>query len=161
PVWEEVAKELKAEITDEVIEAAVRRQPPEFFAKDGARLLAGLKSRRDELPAQAERFYRYINHSVDVFCTDAHERVDAHRLPNGDLELTVRQASTDEALAAPYFHRIFDSKVTEDVRLYLHGGNDEVVVTGGREGKVLLRVVAGGGADALDDSAGGGTRYSA
>jgi Omp85 superfamily domain len=162
PVWKEVANELKAELTDEVIDAAARRQPPEFFAKDGARLVAGLKGRRDDLPAQAERFYRYINRSVDVFCTDVHERVDARRLENGDLELSVVAASaTDEPVGEPYFHRTFDSKVTKEVRIYLYGGNDKVVVTGGREGKVLLRVVAGDGADVLDDSKGGGTRYSA
>jgi outer membrane protein assembly factor BamA len=35
-----------------------------------------------------------------------------------------------------------------------------VAVTGGQHGGVLLRVVGGGGVDVLDDSAGGGTRFS-
>jgi hypothetical protein len=162
PAWEEVAKEIQAELTDEVIDAAARRQPPEFFAKDGARLIAGLKSRRDRLPAQAQRFYRYINKNVDVFCTDVHERVDAHRFDNGDLELSVRVASAeDEPIGEPYFHRRFDANLTHEVRVYLYGGNDKVVVTGGRSGGVLLRVVAGDGVDVLDDSEGGGTRFSA
>jgi hypothetical protein len=162
PVWDEVAKKLQADLTDEVIEAAVRRQPPEFFAKDGARLIAGLKNRRDALAAQAQRFYRYINGDVDVFCTDVHERVDARRLDNGDLELSVRTATAnDEPLGEPYFHRRFDAALTKEVRVYLYGGNDKVVVTGGRRGGVLLRVVGGDGVDVLDDSAGGGTRFSA
>ena len=162
PVWEEVAKEVQGALTDEVIDAAVRRQPPEFFAKDGARLIAGLKSRRNGLPAQAKRFYRYINKDVDVFGTDVHERVEAHRFDNGDLELTVGAASAqDEPVAEPYFHRRFDAKLTNEVRVYLYGGNDKVVVTGGRSGGVLLRVVAGDGVDVLDDSEGGRTRFSA
>src|SRR4029450_6525464 len=67
PVWEEVARQLKAKLTDEAFEAAARRMPPEDFAKDGARLFAGLKGRRDALIEQADRFYRFINREVDVF----------------------------------------------------------------------------------------------
>jgi hypothetical protein len=156
PVWEEVARELQGELSDAVIEAAARRMPAEYFAKDGARLIGGLEARRDGLVAQAERFYRFINREVDVFCTDQHERVDARRLENGDLELTVRAGEGE-----PYFHRRLEAAVTKEVRLYLYGGNDKVVVTGGRQGGVRLRVVAGDGVDVLDDSQGGGTRFSA
>jgi hypothetical protein len=161
PAWQEVAMELQAQLTDEVIENAVRQEPPEFFAKDGARMIAALKSRRDGLPAQARRFYRYINKDVDVFLTDAHERIDAHRFDNGDLELSVRTASaTGEPLGEPYFRRRFEASVTKEVRVYLYAGNDKVVVTGGHHGGVLLRAIAGDGVDVLDDSAGGGTRFS-
>jgi hypothetical protein len=161
PTWDEVAKELQAQLTDGVIEAAARRQPPEFYAKDGARLIAGLKSRRDRLPEQARRFYRYINREVDVFCTDAHERVAAHRLDNGDLELTVRPATSDgESGATPYFHRRFEADVTDQVRVYLQGGSDKVMVTGGQHGGTALRVISGDDADFLDDTLGGGTRFS-
>src|SRR6185295_13665924 len=74
---------------------------------------------------------------------------------NGDLEVTIRAGE-----APPYFHRRFEAKVTGEVRLYLYGGNDKVVVTGGRHGGVLLRVVAGEGVDVLNDAQGGGTRFS-
>jgi hypothetical protein len=161
PAWEEVAKEVQSELTDQVIEAAARRQPPELFAKDGPRMIAALKKRRDTLPDQALRFYRYINHEVDVFGTDVAERVDAHRLPNGDLELSVAEASPrGEPPAEPYLQRRFEARVTREVRVYLYGGTDKVVVTGGHHDGVLLRVVAGDGADVLDDSKGGGTRFS-
>jgi hypothetical protein len=129
--------------------------PPEYHAKDGKRLLAGLKSRRDKLDEQARDFYRYINKSVDVFLTDQAERASARREPNGDLELSVAAAD-----AAPYFQRRFRKGETDEVRLYVYGGDDEVVVTGGRHGGVLLRVIGGQGRDRLDDSQGGGTRFS-
>jgi hypothetical protein len=160
-VWNEVAAELRSELTDEVIEAAVRRMPPEYYAKDGARLTAGLRSRRDTLPAQADRFYDYINRSVDVFCTDASEHVAAVRFPDGDLEITARAVRPDGTEEAPYFHRRFEKATTHEVRVYLYGGVDEVRVTGGRHDGVLLRVIAGSDADVVDDSLGGGTRVSA
>ena len=104
PVWDEVAREVQAALGDSVLESAVRAMPPEYFPKDGARLLAGLKSRRDKLPEQADRFYRFINGTVDVFCTDQAERVAARRESNGDLELTVGLAAPG---SEPYFRRRF------------------------------------------------------
>ncbi len=155
PVWQEVARELKGEISDAAIEAAARRMPPEYFPKDGARLVAGLKGRRDALVEQADRFYRFINREVDVFGTDQDDSVEARRFDNGDLELTIRAGEGE-----PYFHRRFEAATTKEIRVYLYGGNDKVVVTGGRHGGVLLRVIAGDGEDVLDDSKGGGTRFS-
>lgn len=157
PAWDEVAREVQAALTDAVLERAARRMPPEYYAKDGDRLLRGLKSRRDRLPEQASRFYRFINGTVDVFCTDEAERVEARRDPSGDLELSVSRAA---AGSGPYFRRRFKKDETGEVRVYLYGGDDEVVVTGGHHGGVLLRVIAAAGRDVLDDTQGGGTRFS-
>ena len=160
--WDETARELQAELTDAVITAAVRREPPEFLAKDGARTIAALQARRAGLPEQARCFYEYVNKNVDVFLTDAHELVKARRFDNGDLELSVYAASVvGEPLGPPYFHRRFEAAVTSEVRVYLYGGNDKVVVTGGRHDGVRLRTIAGDGVDVLDDSAGGGTHFAA
>jgi hypothetical protein len=162
PAWDDVAKELQAALTDASIEAAVRRMPPEYFSQDGERLIAGLKSRRDTLLEQARRFYVYINREVDVFCTDVSERVEARRFENGDLELSAAAIDPEgDPTGEPYFRRRFEAAVTREVRVYLLGGDDRVVVTGGGRSKgVLLRVVAGDGTDVLDDTTGGGTRFS-
>lgn len=155
PAWDEAAREVKAALTDAVLERAAHAMPPEYFQKDGARLLAGLKSRRDRLTEHADRFYRFINGTVDVFGTDQAEQVTARRDPSGDLELSVGVAG-----AEPYFRRQFRKAETDEVRVYLLGGDDQVVVSGGRHGGVLLRVIGAGGKDVLDDTQGGGTRFS-
>src|SRR5262249_52602174 len=122
--WKAVATELQADLTDSAIESAVRLLPEAYYAKDGARLVAGMTRRRDAPGPHARRFYESINQSVDVFCSDASEHVDAHRFDNGDLELDV----TAEGDSAPYFHRRFEASTTNDIRVYLYGGNDKVVV---------------------------------
>lgn len=155
PAWDEVSREVQAALTDAVLESAAGRMPPEYFAKDGARLLRGLKSRRARLTEQASDFYEFINGAVDVHCTDQGEEVAARRQPNGDLEVAVAVGG-----AEPYFRRLFRESETGEVRVYLLGGDDRVVVTGGRHGGVLLRVIGGAGRDLLDDTQGGGTRFS-
>ena len=59
--------------------------------------------------------------------------------------------------AAPYYRRRFLADETREVRIHLHGGNDRVVRTGAAGGPIKVRVIAGGGADVVDDSQSGGT----
>jgi hypothetical protein len=58
------------------------------------------------------------------------------------------------------FHRRFAGEDTREVRLYLHGGDDAVLVTGTGGGTPLLRVIGGSGDDRLvDSSRAGPTRF--
>ena len=153
--WEEAAKELQSKITDEVIERAARRMPAEWYAIDGARLVAAMKKRRDTLPDAAKRYYRHLAGEVDVQLTNADEDVRVERLEDGGLDVTAARA---EAGSRPFFKRRFEPDATKEVRLYLRGGNDRVLVDG-RSRRIALRVIGGAGDDLLDDHAGGGTRY--
>ena len=58
---------------------------------------------------------------------------------------------------APYYRRRFVAAETDEVRVYLHGGDDRVERTGPAAGRLTVRVIAGGGHDVIDDSKGGGT----
>lgn len=158
-VWQETAAELKSQITDAVIEKAVQRMPPEYFQRDGQRLIHHLKARRDALPEGAERFYAHISDKIKVYLTEQPELVEAQRSDNGDLELRVRRAAGETAAAGgePYFQRTFHRAETQEIQVYLRGGNDRVV-TEGRPGGIRLRVV-GTGQDVVDDTKGGGTQF--
>ena len=156
--WQGVAEDLRARLTDEVIERAARRMPQEWYAIDGPRLVAALKERRDTLPQVALRFYRHLAGQVDVQGTDASERALVRRQEDGAVEVEVAPLAADGTAGAPYFSRRFSPGETEEVRLYLRAGNDRVVVEG-REGGVKVRAVGGVGDDVLDDSKGGGTRF--
>ena len=46
---------------------------------------------------------------------------------------------------------------TDEVRIFLHGGDDRVERTGPAGGPIAVRVIAGGGRDIVDDSKSGGT----
>ncbi len=139
PVWDSIATALQGEITDAVIDDAVHRMPPELRAKNEAWLAGALKHRRDALPKAARRFYRLLAGEAEVFGSDKAERVTAVRADGRVLDLTVRAA--DDSAAAPLFHRRFDRADTKEVRLYLHGGDDVVQISGAAGGAPLLRIV--------------------
>ena len=150
PVWDSVARTLQARLTDSVIEAAVRRLPPEYFRKSGPALTRALERRRDHLPQVSDRYYALVAGVVDIHATDERDVGVIERLEGGRVSVRL---SADGA-AVPYYRRTFDGRETEEIRIYLHGGDDRLIVRGaaGSGGGPLLRVIGGDGDDELTDS---------
>lgn len=154
--FEDVARTVQQRLTDDVIGEAVRRMPPEWFAKVGATTIASLEKRRDALPAHATAFYRFLARQVDVRASEQDDVVEIERFEQGDVEVRVALAASP---AVPYYRRRFRRGETEEVRLYVLSGDDRIVTRGARGG-ITVRVVGGAGEDAVDDSAVGGLRVS-
>jgi hypothetical protein len=148
--WDSVTAGLQARLTDAAIDRAVDALPPEYRAEERAELVGILRARRDGLPGQAERFYERLALNVDVQTTDADEVAVIDRHPDGSLEITVTGAGDDEQRFVT-FRRRFVPEETDDVRLYLQGGDDRAVVRGTGKG-VGIRIIGGGGDDVLQDS---------
>ena len=70
PVYEEVARELAAQMTDAVIDQAMHQMPPEWYAIDGAQMTKDLRQRRDGIVAYARKFYLHLADRVDVRGSD-------------------------------------------------------------------------------------------
>src|SRR5437016_779841 len=79
PVWDSVAAALQAGLSDTVIDRAVHRLPPEYYARDGNRLAQALKRRRDGLRQMANRYYALLAGAVDVQATDEADVADVQR----------------------------------------------------------------------------------
>jgi hypothetical protein len=149
--WDSLARQLQTRLTDSVIDAAVRRLPREYYARDGARLAAALEHRRDHLPEAGRNLYRLLAREVDVHATDRPEVAVAQRPGDGTLELTLRSAEGGET----FFRRRFDARETKEVRLHLQDGRDSVLIEG-KGGGPKLRILAGGGEKVVADNAAGG-----
>ena len=149
PVWEETVARLRADLTDEAIEAAVRRMPPEYFRVSGPGLIRILRERRDRLGDPARRFYLQLAAQPEIHASDAPERGEVLRLPDGSVRVTL--SPTGGEAAAPYFDRTFLPGETDEIRIRLYGGDDRLVARGEAEGGPLVRVVGGEGADTLRD----------
>src|SRR3989454_893029 len=155
PVWDSVAKAIQAQLTDSVIEAAVRRLPPAYYAKSGAALTHALRRRRDRLPYITDRYYSLLAGVVEIHATDEADLAEVERLAGGRVTVRLSPRSGGE----PYYRRRFDRRETEEVRLFLHGGDGRLVVMGSAGSGALVRVIAGGGDDELVDSARAGSTH--
>lgn len=150
--WDSVVADLRARLTDVVIDDAVARLPREYHEIHGTWLSATLRARRDMWPSAAERLYRQLAADADVHATDAADEAEVRVHEDGDLELTIRaRHGAEGAPLEPHFRRRFHPAETREVRLYHRGGDDRLLVRGARASEIVLRVDGGTGADEFVD----------
>ena len=122
PVWDSIVATVQAKLTDDVIEEAVGRLPPEIFAINGPELNGALKARRDNLTIPVENLYELLATAVDLHATDISELVVIDRTEPDFV--TVSLADSESAGASPYLLRRFSGDETREIRIYLKGGDD-------------------------------------
>ena len=154
-VFDSIAAFLAGRLTDPVIEGALRSMPVEYHATVPL-ALAKLKARRDSLPAQAGRFYRFLATVVDLHATDAADRATVTLVDGRHVDIEIRSGN-----AAPYFRRRFSAEETREIRVYLHGGDDRAMIRGNVPPAIPVRVIGGNGANRLADSSSAAGRSGA
>lgn len=159
-VWDSTARWLQSRLTDSVIDAAVAVLPGAWRELDGARLARTLKVRRDGLPAAAMRFYHLLARDAEIHGTRAADNVVLERALDGRLRICL--FARGDTLA--YLVRTLDPRETRELRLYLYGGGDSVVIRGprrdphagvapaARSGSPVPVRIVGGGTTVLDSS---------
>lgn len=145
-VFDSIAISARNRITDAVIAASMATMPVEY-ASSHAALSAKLRARRDSLPAIAERWYMWINKVADIHATDAAERATVTRIDANTVAVRLQTAE-----GRVFFDRRFDARETTEIRLYLHGGDDQASVAGEVPGSIPVRIVGGNGNNQLIDS---------
>jgi hypothetical protein len=146
PVWDSVATAVARNISDPVIDRAVR-QMPSGYSTSFAEISGKLKARRDSLPSLAGSYYDVIAAVADIHGTDADESATVFRSDNGFVDVSIQSGNR-----APHFRRRFDARETKEIRLYLHGGNDVAIVRGDVQHSIPVRIIGGEGINTLTDS---------
>ncbi len=147
PVFDSIAAELRLRLTDAVIDSAVAQLPPEMFEMNGEELRSALRTRREALPRVAGEFYDILAEQVNVYATGDGDSARVTRTATGAIVELL-----DKGADQPYFSRSFDGDETNEIRLYLLGGDDRVSITGGGAGRPIVRIVTGQGKDRIVDS---------
>ncbi|MEX2048130.1 MAG: BamA/TamA family outer membrane protein [Gemmatimonadota bacterium] len=151
--WDSVVSDVRARLTDAVIDDAVRMMPREHYELVGERLAPALRRRRDNLVEAADELYRIVFESPDITLSDADEDVTIRHLRDGSVQITGVVVGP-QGDATTSYTRTFVPDETLEVRVYLQGGDDRAVVVGNGPGSIKVRVMGGGGRDELHDSSG-------
>ena len=141
-----IAQFQKAE-SDAVIENAVAQMPPEIVAIDSQFITTALKNRRDELTDKGLDYYRFLSKEVNVLGSNKDEFFTVKNKDNGIL---VQVHAKEHDTAMLMYSRLFDPKVTKEIRLYGFNGNDNFDVDKQVHTKMKIRMIGGRGNDTFN-----------
>ena len=147
--WENITTTFQQNITDAVIDTAVTKFPPAIAAMDSKKIAEKLKSRRGLLLKAALKYYKFVSREVSVAGSNKSEYFHIKQAPSG-LELTVYKKIGSTDSASVMFHRVFEQKITKELRLYGLNGNDKFEIDSNVSSTIKLRIIGGKGNDTFD-----------
>ena len=150
--WIDIAASLRNCLTDKAIDSAIAVMPDNIFPISGPEIISKLKSRRDQLPSVASKYYKILAKEVDIYGSNKHEQFIVTRLNNRETEVSVYKISKEGEIAQLLYHRIFHTSETKEIRLYGLDGCDEFHVQGKATKGIKVRVIGGEGVDKFLDS---------
>src|SRR5262245_9739315 len=128
--WSSVTADLAGRLTDNVLRQAVNLMPPEYQEANGRDLLHQLQLRRDRLAEVSRRYRDQLLDRGELYGTTMADTIIARRSEGG-----VHDVSIGERVPVR-----FDSKLTDEVRLYPLGGADRIIYRGGDHNGPALRI---------------------
>lgn len=148
--WQGVLKGFTENLTDSVIERAVRKLPPEIYAISGRTITEKLKSRRDLLPEQAMIYYEFISSYVNIPGSNMPEYYKVNNDKDGKLQVSVYERINSVDTGFRIYQRSFDPKITNEIRLYGLHGNDLFEIDENVSSRIKIRIIGGKGNDTFD-----------
>ena len=94
-------------------------------------------------------YYRFISRQVNVTGTNLADSFVVTGVDSGLLVCFIHPHSLRGHTLLRY-SRVFDPKITDDVRLYGFGGNDHFYIDKSVSSSIKLRIVGGTGKDTFD-----------
>ena len=109
--WLNAASQLQHALTDDVIESAVKKFPPEVYNISGALIIKDLKSRRDLLQKYALQYYTFLSKEVEITGTEESDYFSIKRLSNSALQINIYKINKEGIKDSDaYYSRIFLQK---------------------------------------------------
>jgi hypothetical protein len=147
--WKNVIDTFQQNLTDNVIDLAVKKLPPEVYAIDSVSIKEKLKSRRDLLMDEAMQYYRYISKRVTIIGSNQQEYFKIQNTENGVGVMAYKKNINQDSTGVLY-KRIFDPQITKELRFYGLNGNDKFEVDDNVKAKMIIRMIGGKGNDTFD-----------
>ncbi|MGI4884530.1 MAG: BamA/TamA family outer membrane protein [Janthinobacterium lividum] len=145
--WREQVAYVQQHLPDSLLARAVRRLPPNIYRLGGPQLTRNLVGRRNDLPRQALKYYRFLARTVSIPASDKREHLEVAHEAGGRLRVTSTKIKQDGTAGPVLYQRTFDPAATRELRLYGQGGADSFAVTGTAHSRIRMRLVGGAGDD--------------
>jgi hypothetical protein len=147
--WQKTIAAFQQSLSDTVIRSAVKNLPPEIFAIDGETMIKKLISRRDRLPTEAMKYYRFISQKVNVIGSNQREHFLVSRVGEG-LRVRVYALAKGDDTSFIMYSRVFNPDVTKEIRLYGLNDDDLFTIDSSASSRIKIRIIGGKGNDTFD-----------
>jgi len=142
--WMKVVNDFCAKETDAVLEEGLKRLPKEVYKLKHDRLFNTLRERRANLPATMSWYYYFFNRIIDMHVSNKNELLTIKDAPNNGLNVVINKINKDGEVKDVMFEGNFDPKITQEIRFYMGGGKDKIVLNNSQS-PIKLRFI-----DSLD-----------
>lgn len=144
--WMEIAAEVQATLTDEVIAAGLATWSDDARELDGTTIETKLRGRRDQLVDVAARFYAKVNEQAEVLGSEHSDLIDLHFVGEEQVKLEIRRRKKG-ADSKPFYSRTFSGEHTDSLSIFGLAGGDHLVVHGEPNNAIEIRFLGGEGDD--------------
>lgn len=143
--WLEEARAIQTNLTDQVIETAIKKLPENIYAIDGESTITKLKARRNRLVSIAKRYYKRQAKIVTIIGTDKKDSIDIERLNDSQTKVEITRKNKK------IYDRTFSINETKELHIYGLNGKDVFNIHGKVKKGILLRLIGGQDNDTYND----------
>lgn len=140
--WKEQAEFIKENMTDEVIEKAFQKLPPETYNETTEELIEKVKARRDNIVDIALRYYDHFADLAIITGTDKDDFVDVTRMKGGKTKIKISR-NKDGERGEVVSEKVYHKDETDEIWLYALDDDDEILVEGEGDDYIFLRIIGG------------------
>ncbi|WP_066627243.1 metallophosphoesterase family protein [Labilibacter marinus] len=150
--WLIQANYIKNNVTDEVIEEAIRELPQAGFEVNGEYIISTLKARRDQMEQFAKEYYQILSKTVSIHGTLDDDYIDVIRKEDGSVSVNMYPRKKGKRVKKKqFFSRTFNINETNEIRIYGLEGSDEYRIKGEVSKSIKVRIIAGEDKDKIVD----------
>lgn len=139
--WLQIAREMQAQLTDEVIAKAVKKLPPEIYPVSGPEMIEVLKERRALIRDMAAEHYDFLAREVHIALSDMDEHIVVTPKANGQLLIEVFAPKGGHLL----YSRMFEPGQTKNIVVHPYAGHHSIDMVGEEALSIPVRIYNGRG----------------
>jgi hypothetical protein len=144
--WKQAVDSFLSVMTDPVIETALQHQPNEIQHFSAPDIVNTLKERRKYFEGEMMDYYHFLSRIVTVVGTNQREQFRIVKDEKGYVHVVVNKIAKDSSISSTIYDRLFDPKVTKELRIFGLKDNDRFIVEGPNS-PIKIRLVGGSGND--------------
>lgn len=144
--WRRQTNAFLNAMNDDVIEEALHRQPFEIQSFSAPTIIRTLKERRKYFAAEMMKYYHFLAKTVTIVGTNQREQFFITKNADGTVHVVENKIAKDSSISSKIYDRVFDPRVTKEIRIFGLNSDDRFVVEG-NSSPIKIRLIGGSGND--------------